>query len=285
MQFHMRVKNKEGEELMAEKSVIGEKKNNIYYLTLNRPQKRNAISIEMLEEFCETVNSLAKDPEIRVIIVRGEGSVFSAGIDFNSLGQMAGTYLSDSAGGGAPIRADIHQAQQWLNRLETIEIPIICAMHGGVYGLGVEVSLACDIRLMSEDCTWGMPEAQFGLIADLGGTARLAKLLGPSRAMEILMTTNRYPAQQALEWGLINYLYATKEELMAGAEKLATDIIKSAPLPVGAFKRIINRGQGVDLMTHLDMEASMQSIMLRSEDFKEGVTALMEKRDPVWKRK
>ncbi len=71
----------------------------------------------MLEEFCETVNSLAKDPEVRVIIVKGEGSVFSAGIDFNSLGQMAGTYLSDAAGGGAPIRADIHQAQQWLKRL------------------------------------------------------------------------------------------------------------------------------------------------------------------------
>ncbi|MCP4626627.1 MAG: enoyl-CoA hydratase/isomerase family protein [bacterium] len=75
-------------------------------------------------------------------------------------------------------------------------------MHGGVFGLGVEVALACDIRLMSEDCTWGLPEAQFGLIADLGGTARLAKLLGPPRAMEILMTTNRYPAQRALEWGL-----------------------------------------------------------------------------------
>ncbi|MBW1891781.1 MAG: enoyl-CoA hydratase/isomerase family protein [Deltaproteobacteria bacterium] len=270
---------------MTEQRINCEKKGNIFYLTLNRPQKRNAISLEMLEEFCDTINPLAKDPEIRVIIVKGEGSVFSAGIDFNALGEMAGTYLSDEAGGGGLIRADIHQGQQWLNRLEAIEIPIICAMHGGVYGLGVEVALACDIRLMSEDCTWGLPEAQFGLIADLGGTARLAKLLGPSRAMEILMTTNRYPAQRALEWGLINYLYPTKEALYAGAEKLAADIIKSAPLPVGAFKKIINRGQGVDLMTHLDMEASMQSIMLRSEDFKEGVTALMEKREPSWKRK
>ncbi len=270
---------------MAEKNVVGEKKNNLYYLTLNRPQKRNAISLEMLEEFCETVNSLAQDPEIRVIIVKGEGAVFSAGIDFNSLGQMAGTYLGDAGGGGAVIRMDIHQGQQWLNRLEAIEIPIICAMHGGVYGMGVEVALACDIRLMSEDCTWGLPEAQFGIIADLGGTARLSKLLGPSRAMEILMTTNRYPAQRAQEWGLVNHLYPTKEELFAGAEKLAADIVKSAPLPVGAFKKIINRGQGVDLMTQLDMEASLQSIMLRSEDFKEGVAALMEKRAPSWKRK
>ncbi len=85
---------------MVEKSVIGEKKGNIFYLTLNRPKKRNAISIAMLEEFCETINVLVNDPEIRVIIIKGEGSVFSAGIDFNSLGEIAGTYLSDAAGGG-----------------------------------------------------------------------------------------------------------------------------------------------------------------------------------------
>jgi enoyl-CoA hydratase len=270
---------------MAEQHVIGEKKGNIFYLTFNRPQKRNAISFEMLEEIGKLVEPLAMDPELRVIIFRGEGKVFSAGIDFNSLGELAGTFLGEVGGGGASIRAAIHRGQQVLNRLESIEVPILCAMHGGVFGLGVEVALACDIRIMSEDCIWGLPEAKFGLIADLGGTARLSKLLGQSRAMEILMTTNRYAAQQALDWGLINYLYPTKEELFAGAEKLAQDIIKSAPLAVGAFKKIIKRGEGVDLMTHLDMEVSMQSIMIRSEDFKEGVTALMEKRDPVWKRK
>ena len=270
---------------MAEQNVIGEKKGNIFYLTFNRPQKRNAISFEMLEEIGKLVEPLAMDPEVRVIIFRGEGKVFSAGIDFNSLGELAGTFLGDIGGGGASIRAEIHRGQQVLNRLESIEVPIICAMHGGVFGLGVEVALAGDIRLMSEDCIWGLPEAQFGLIADQGGTARLSKLLGQSRAMEILMTANRYAAQQALDWGLINYLYPTKEALFEGAEKLALDIIKSAPLAVGAFKKIIKRGEGVDLMTHLDMEVSMQSIMIRSEDFKEGVTALMEKREPVWKRK
>jgi enoyl-CoA hydratase/carnithine racemase len=270
---------------MTEQHVTGEKKGSIFYLTFNRPEKRNEISFEMLEEIGKKVEPLVMDPEIRVIILRGEGKVFSAGIDFNSLGQLAGTFLGDVGGGGAAIRAEIHRGQQVLNRLESIEIPIISAMHGAVFGLGVEVALACDIRLMSADCTWGLPEAKFGLIADVGGTARLAKLLGPSRAMEILMTTNRYAAQQALDWGLINYLYPTKEELFEGAEKLAQDIIKTAPLPVGAFKKIIKRGAGVDLMTHLDMEASLQSIMIRSEDFKEGVKALMENRDPKWKRK
>ncbi len=270
---------------MAEEKVKGDKKGNIFYLTFNRPEKRNAISFEMLEEINKLVEPIVMDPEIRVIIVRGEGRVFSAGIDFNSLGELTGTFLTDVGGGGAAIRAEIHRGQQVLNRLESIEVPIICAMHGGVFGLGVEVALACDIRLMSEDCTWGLPEAKFGLIADLGGTARLAKLLGQSRAMEILMTTNRYAARQALDWGLINYLYPSKAALFEGAEKLAQDIIKSAPLAVGAFKKIIKRGEGVDLMTHLDMEASMQSIMIRSEDFQEGVNALMENRDPNWKRK
>lgn len=270
---------------MSENHVIAEKKGNIYYLTFNRPEKRNAISFQMLEEMGRLMEPVATDPEIRVIILRGEGKVFSAGIDFNSLGELAGTFLGDVGGGGAAIRAEVHRAQQILNRMESIEVPIICAMHNGVFGMAVEVSLACDIRLMSEDCTWGLPEAKFGLIADLGGTARLAKYLGQSRAMEILMTTNRYPARQALEWGLVNHLYPDKEALFEGAEKLARDIIKTAPLPVGAFKKIIKRGEGVDLMTHLDMEASLQSIMIRSEDFQEGINALVEGRDPQWKRK
>jgi enoyl-CoA hydratase/carnithine racemase len=270
---------------MTAQHVTGEKKGNLFYLTFSRPEKRNAISFEMLEEIAKLIEPVAMDPEIRVIILRGEGKVFSAGIDFNSLGDLAGAFLGDIGGGGAAIRAEIHRGQQVLNRLESIEVPIICAMHGGVFGLGVEVALACDIRLMSQDCTWGLPEAKFGLIADLGGTARLSKLLGQSRAMEILMTTNRYAAQQALDWGLVNYLYPTREALFEGAEKLAQDIIKSAPLAVGAFKKIIKRGEGVDLMTHLDMEVSLQSIMIRSEDFQEGITALMENRKPNWKRK
>jgi enoyl-CoA hydratase/carnithine racemase len=270
---------------MTEQHILGEKQGNIYYLTLNRPEKRNAISFAMLEEISALVEPLTVDPDIRVIVLRGEGKVFSAGIDFDSLGQLATTFLGEAGGGGASIRAEIHRGQQVLNRLEAIEVPIICAMHGAVFGLGAEVALACDIRLMSEDCLWGLPEGQFGLIADLGGTARLAKYLGQSRAMEILMTTKRYSAQQALDWGLVNYLYPTKEALYEGAEKLAQDIIKTAPLAVGAFKKIIKRGEGVDLMTHLDMEVNMQSIMIRTEDFQEGVKALIEGRDPQWKRR
>jgi enoyl-CoA hydratase len=269
---------------MSNEYLIGEKKDGIYTITLNRPEKRNAINREILTGICEQAESQVADPEIRAIIIRGEGKIFSAGVDFNSLGAEVGPLLGDSGAGGASLRALIYQHQQYLNRLEAVEIPIICAMHGKVLGLGVELALACDIRLMSAECTWGMPEAKMGLIADLGGTTRLFRLLGPSRAMEILMTANEYTAQQALDWGLISYL-VTQSDLLDAAERIARDISAAAPLAVGAFKKIIKRGEGVDLMTQLDMEVNLQSILLRTQDFQEGIQALIEKRKAHWKRK
>ena len=264
--------------------LIAEKNGPIYTLTLNRPEKRNALPFEMLKDICHQVENQINDPEIRGILLKGNGKVFSAGVDFNSLGTLVGRYMGDQAAGGAPIRADIHQFQQYLNRLESIEIPIVCAIHGGIFGMALELALACDFRLMSNDCNWGLPELHFGLIADLGGTTRLHHTIGASRAMEVLMTGKRFTADQALEWGLVSYLHPA-DSLVAEAERLITDISKMAPLAVGATKKIIKRGEGVDLLTQMDMEVNFQSILLRSQDFQEGIAALMEKRDPVWKHK
>jgi enoyl-CoA hydratase/carnithine racemase len=261
-----------------------EKKNNISYITLNRPDKRNAINVEMLTGICETAEQQAADSDVRVIILKGGGKIFSAGVDFESLGAEVGVFLRDSGAGGAGLRALIYKFQQYLNRLETVEIPIICAMHGRALGLGIELALACDMRLMSTDCIWSMPELKLGVIADLGGTSRLARLLGPSRAMEILMTAREYTAQQALDWGLVNYLYP-ENDLAVEAEKLAMDITTTAPLATGAVKKIIKRGEGVDLMTQLDMEANHNSILLRTQDFQEGIAAMMEKRSAKWKKR
>ncbi len=165
-----------------------------------------------------------------------------------------------------------------------MEIPIICAMHGRTLGLGIELALACDIRLMSDDCIWAMPELKLGVIADLGGTSRLSRLLGPSRAMEIFLTARDYTAQQAIDWGLVNYIYP-EEDLIAEAEKMARDMAATAPLAGGAVKKIIKRGDGVDLMTQLDMEANHNSMLLRTEDFQEGLTAMIEKRAARWKKR
>ncbi len=269
---------------MTEKYIIGKKEGNIFHMTLNRPEKRNALPFELLIEMCDMVEELVVDPDIRVIILKGEGKVFSSGVDFESLASLVGRFLGDSAAGGAAIRSDVHKYQYYLNRLEAIEIPIICAMHGIAFGMSMELALVCDIRLMSDECLWGLQELQFGLIADLGGTARLSRLLGSSRAFEILATGKQFTAQQALDWGLVSYTYP-KKELFQEAENMANDIIKMAPLAVGAAKRVIRKGESVDLMSHLDMEGNLQSILLRSEDFQEGVNALMEGRDPKWKHK
>ena len=272
------------DEIMTENYLAGEKKGNIYTITLNRPEKRNAITVEMLTGICEMAECQTGDPEIRAIIIKGEGKIFSAGVDFNSLGAEVGACLGEGGAGGAPLRALIYRFQQYFNRLEAVEIPIICAMHGRALGLGIELALACDIRLMSDDCIWAMPELKLGVIADLGGTSRLARLLGPSRTMEIFLTARDYTAQQAVDWGLVNYIYPEKG-LFAEAEKMTLEMAVTAPLAGGAVKKIIKRGDGVDLMTQLDMEASHNSILLRSEDFQEGLTAMMEKRAAKWKKR
>ena len=269
---------------MSEDWIKGEKKGPIYYLTLNRPDKRNAIAFEMLVQMAEMTEQLITDREIRAVVLSGAGKVYSAGIDFNSLGMLVGRYMEEYAAGGAYIRSDIHKYQNYLNRLEVLEIPIICAMHGRALGLSLELALACDIRLMSEDCIWSMPELTIGPICDMGGTARLGKLLGTSRAMEVLMTGRQYTARQALEWGLVNYVYPA-DELQAQAEKMAQEIAAASPMAVGMTKRIIKQGQGMNLSAQLDLEGLYQSIFLRSEDFYEGVKAKMEGRPADWKRK
>ena len=269
---------------MTENYLSYDKKGNTCFITLNRPEKRNAINVEMLTGLCEVVEHQVSDPEVRAIILKGEGKIFSAGVDFNSLGAEVGACLGEAGAGGAGLRALIYRFQHYLNRLEAAEIPIICAMHGRALGLAVELALACDIRLMSEECIWSMPELKMGVIADVGGTSRLSRLLGPSRAMEILMTGRDYSALQAHAWGLINYYYPAAD-LIGEAENMAADIASTAPLAVGAAKKIIKRGEGVDLMTQQDMEANHNSMLLRTEDFQEGITAMMERRPAKWKGK
>lgn len=269
---------------MTTEQIRGEKKGPIYNIILNRPEKRNAITAEMMQGICHLAEAQLADPEIRAIILKAAGPIFSAGIDFFALGSEVGPMMGEADGGGARLRALIHQYQQYMNRLEAVELPIICAMHGKVLGMGTEIALACDLRLMSQECRWGLPELRLGLIADLGGTSRLTRIVGQTRAMEILMTGNEFSADQALAWGLVNDAPAA-EDLVAAAEKLAADIVKCAPLAVGATKKVLKRGEGVDLMTQLDMEVNLQSILLRTDDCQEGLTALMEKRPPDWKRR
>ncbi len=266
-------------------NVIGEKKGEIYYITLNRPKKRNAIRFEMMPDISLLAEEAVRDRDIRVIILRGAGKVFSAGVDFLSLADLAGHFFGEACAGQGAIRADIQKYQTYYTTLEEIELPVICAMHGAALGVGLELALACDIRLMTFDCEWNLAEAKFGVIPDLGGTSRLSKTIGAARAMEVIMTGKNFPADLALSWGLVNHLHPGKDALYEAADNLAQDIIQMGPIAVGAAKKVIRKGLTADMATQMDMEVSYQSAALMSEDFKEGVAALMEQRKPKWKRR
>jgi enoyl-CoA hydratase/carnithine racemase len=254
----------------------------IAYVGLNRPEKRNAISGAVLEALPETLDGLDR-PEIRAIILYGEGQVFSAGIDFTSLTSDTG---STSGSGGGPdlprFRRFVRESQNALNRLETIEKPVIGALHGYAGGLGLELALACDARIAAAGTKLGMPEVRIGLVPDVGGTTRLTRTVGYARAKELIMTARLIDAEEAERIGLVNRVVAAGTQI-AAAEDLAREFARNAPLAVGLAKRIIDLGHSADKTTFMELEALAQSSLLTTQDFREGASALAQRRDPTFK--
>lgn len=254
----------------------------IAYLTLNRPEKRNAINNDVLHALPEVLAEVDRR-EIRAIIISGEGAVFSAGIDFTSL--AADTGAQGGAGGGPDLirfRRFVHDSQASLDAIERIEKPVIGALHGYVGGLGLELALACDARIAATGTKLGMPETRIGLVPDVGGTTRLTRTVGYARAKELIMTARMIDANEAERMGLVNRVVAEGTHI-AAAEELAREIARNAPMAVGMAKRIIDIGQSVDKSTFMDLEALAQSSLFQTEDFREGAAALVQRRDPKFK--
>jgi enoyl-CoA hydratase/carnithine racemase len=252
------------------------------YIGLNRPEKRNAINGQTLRALPEALAEV-DHPEVRAIILYGEGPVFSAGIDFAAL--TADTGAAAGPGGRADLtrfRHFIAESQAALNQFETIEKPVIGALHGYVGGLGLELALACDARVAAPGTRLGMPEVRIGLVPDVGGTTRLTRTVGYARAKELIMTARLIDADEAERIGLVNRVSAAGAQI-AAAEDLAREMARNAPLAVGLAKRIVDRGHGLDKMTFMELEALAQSILLLTEDFREGAKALAERRDPQFK--
>ncbi len=252
------------------------------YIGLNRPEKRNAINQAMLRAIPEALDELDR-PDVRAIIIYGEGQAFSAGIDFTSLANDTGA--KGGAGGGPDMqrfRRFVHESQASLNRLESIEKPVIGALHGFVGGLGLELALACDARIAAVGARLGMPEVRIGLVPDVGGTTRLTRTVGYARSKELIMTARMITAEDAERIGLVNRVVAEGAHL-AAAEELAREMARNAPMAVGLAKRIIDQGHGLDKMTFQELEVLAQSSLLMTEDFKEGASALAERRDPRFK--
>lgn len=251
----------------------------IFEIILNRPDKRNAINVELFTQFDTAVQQATRTPNLRAIIIRGEGKAFSAGIDVSALLGMADRYGPHWQ---TRMRAITDDFQRVLTRLERLELPTIALLHGYCLGLALELALACDIRIAAAGTLLGLPETRLGIIPDVGGTTRLARLIGPARAKELIFTGRQLDAAIAERWGIVNYV-VPEESLAVRVEELVTEICQSAPLAVGMAKRVIDGLSDID--RGLQLEGWAQSQLFQTEDFMEGAQSFLMKRPPQWKGK
>lgn len=259
--------------------VLTRQRDAIFEIILNRPDKRNAINVELFTQFDTAVQQANRTPGLRVVFIRGEGKAFSAGIDVSSLLGMADRYGPHWQ---TRMRAITDDFQRVLTRLERLELPTIALLHGYCLGLAMELALACDIRLAAAGTTMGLPETRLGMIPDVGGTTRLVRLVGPARAKEIIFTGRQFDVTTAVQWGIVNDVLPP-ESLAAKAEELAAEICQSAPLAVGMAKRVIDGLSDID--RGLMLEGWAQSQLFHTEDFMEGAQSFLMKRPPAWKGK
>ena len=243
----------------------------VRHVVLNRPEKRNAFNDELVLALGEALRDAAAEPAVHCVVIRGEGPMFSSGMDLGSLNALAAD--PDTL---RPFRRDIIGI--W-NLAEEMTKPVICAIHGACIGGAMELALACDLRVMAADAIIGMPETRIGLIPDVGGSSRLPAIVGLGRAKELVMTGKLVDAAEAERIGLVNRV-APADELDAAVDALAGELLACAPLAVGLSKRVMDASARPALSTTLELEVTMQDLCARSEDFAEGARAFAEKRQP-----
>lgn len=248
--------------------ILLEKKGNVAIATIDRPKALNALNSEVLNDLNTLVDAVNADPEIRVLILTGSGEkAFVAGAD---IGEMSSLTKAEGEAFGK-------KGNDVFRKLETLPIPVIAAVNGYALGGGCELSMACDIRIASDTAVFGQPETGLGITPGFGGTQRLARLIGPGMAKQLIYSARNIKADEALRIGLVNAVYPA-EELMAAAEKLAETIAKNAPIAVRACKQAINEGLEQQMDEAIVLEEKLFGSCFETEDQREGMGAFLEKR-------
>ena len=249
-------------------NILLEKKGYIAVATINRPKALNALNSEVLSDLDELVATVKADDEIRALVITGSGEkAFVAGAD---IGEMS-TLTKEGGTAFGKHGNDVFRA------IETLPIPTIAAVNGFALGGGCELSMACDIRICADTAVFGQPETGLGITPGFGGTQRLARLVSPGMAKQLIYTAKNIKADEAYRIGLVNAVYPL-EELMPAAEKLAETIAKNAPIAVRACKKAINDGLQVDMDKAIVIEEKLFGSCFQSADQIEGMSAFLEKR-------
>jgi enoyl-CoA hydratase len=274
---------KPGEE-MADEKVLYEVKDRIAWITLNRPESLNAVNRDMVKSIVEFCRRAEEDHDVQIVIFKGNGErAFSVGGDIKDRARQNAVAAEQS-------ESPLVQRQSKHSAIPGTPAPAIAAMnkitmalvHGYCVGTGLLMSLACDIRIAAEGARLGVSEVRLGFMAGSGGTQRLPRLIGIPKALEICLSGELYDAAECHRIGLVNQVVPYAELIVAG-EKMAGSFSKGAPLALRYIKEAIYKGSEMTLEQGLRYESDLQSMVMQTEDAKEGPRAFVEKRPPDWK--
>lgn len=258
---------------MSYNTIKFEQKDNFAILTLNRPDKLNALNTELFNELDDAITKVELDDSIKLLILTGEGEkAFAAGADIKELNQ------SDKNSG----KLFSQKGSKVMRRLELLNIPVIAAVNGFALGGGCELVMSCHIRFASDNAKFGQPEVNLGILPGYGGTQRLPRLVGVAKAIELTISGNIIGANDALNIGLVNQVYP-QAELMDKTIEFANLVLSKGSMAVSASIDAIYQSQNLSLNDGLDYESKLFGELCASNDFKEGASAFIEKRKADFK--
>lgn len=259
---------------MEQEPVLLERDGHIAVIRLNRPEELNSLNYSALVRLGEVIEEIQQNPkDIRVVIVAAEGRAFCAGADLKERRTL----------NEQQVRRNVTKIRDVFSQLERLTQPTIAAINGYAFGGGLELALSCDFRFALLDAKMGLTEVSLGIIPGAGGTQRLPRLIGPSRAKELILTARKISAAQALELGILNGTAEDMNQLHGKCRALAEEILGNAPLAVYQAKYAIDKGGGTDLQTGLDIESKAYEVILPTKDRLEALDAFREKRMPVFR--
>jgi enoyl-CoA hydratase/carnithine racemase len=259
--------------------ILFETQDQIAIITFNRPDVLNVFRRSMFQTLLDLFDRIEKDDSIRAILLTGAGRAFSAGIDLDEVSHIFdGTMTMEQA------RAELNEMQELTRRMVNLPKPIISAINGVAVGVGAEVAISSDIRIASKTASFEFAEVKRGLFETNGVMHRLPRLIGMGRAAQVMLTGEKISAQTALDMGLVTRILPS-EMLMRGAIEIAQMLSANAPISMRLVKQVLHKSYDLDLESVMQLETEGTLECLSSEDLREGVTAFLEKRVPVYKGK
>ncbi len=234
-------------------------------IVFDRPEKMNYISMLGREQFAQIFEELNRDDEVRVIIIKGEGGVFTAG---GSIPEFMATHQEKLS----------HLAEHVAAPERSPKI-VIAQLQSYTFGVGLEIAMACDFRIAADDTLLALPEMNLGMIPGSGGTQRVAKIVGLTRAKDMILRARRIPADEAYQWGLLTKV-VPKEELQATVDSLVEELVRFSPIAQKVAKEVLNEAEESSLSAGIKIEGKAYGLLRTTDDFKEGVDAFIEKRKP-----